>query len=289
MEIVPSLTRRALLLSGAALALAADAPAEGAPALHEWDMGQGRCVAALVPAGTGSGRLPLVIALHGAGETLEPPREGALAWPRDYALSRAMERLARPPLRLEDYEGLTTEPLLQQVNQDLSREPFQGVVVVCPRIPPVSKDRSLYEPYVRWLVTELLPEARRRLPVLPGPESTGIDGVSLGGLMALRVGLAHPELFSAVGALQPALSGASGPDLERRLRQARAQGGPQLRLTTSDADVYRDVVQEAHAHLDGAGLAHDYSELVGPHGYAFNRGPGAFELLLWHDRRLARR
>jgi hypothetical protein len=282
-----SLSRRTLLLAGAAMALAVDAPAPEAPLLLEWDLGQDHCVAALVPAGPGP--YPMVIALHGAGETLKPPREGALGWPRDYALARAMERLRRPPLVSSDYEGLVTEAVLQQANEGLRQEPFGGVVVVCPRIPPVTRDKTLYSPYVRWLVTELVPEARRRLPVLQGREHTGIDGVSLGGRMALQVGLDHPELFGAVGALQPALSAGGGPELERRLREARSQGSVELRLTTSDADVYREVVHQAHAHLQQVGLSHEYRELAGPHGYEFNRGPGAYELLLWHDRRLARR
>jgi hypothetical protein len=37
-----------------------------------------------------------------------------------------------------------------------------------------------------------------------------------------------------------------------------------------------------------AGIAHDFAEVVGPHDYSFNRGPGSIELLLWHDRALSR-
>ena len=35
-------------------------------------------------------------------------------------------------------------------------------------------------------------------------------------------------------------------------------------------------------------VAHDFADIPGPHDYPFNRGPGAIELLLWHDRVLAR-
>lgn len=255
------------------------------PALVEWGMGPGRQIAALVPDTGVSGHYPMVIALHGAGETKLSPREGALAWPESYALARAMQRLSAPPLFSEDYEGLVAPETLLDTNRRLAAAPWSGVVVVCPRIGPV-EDPSRQD-FARWLVSELVPEAVRRLPVLGGAASTGIDGVSLGGRMALDIGLAHPEVFSAVGTLQAALRGGAGPDVARRLQAARQRAPVQLRLTTSGDDLYRDAVHSVHENLLEVGLSHDYSELVGPHGYAFNRGPGGIELLSWHDRVLA--
>jgi hypothetical protein len=35
-----------------------------------------------------------------------------------------------------------------------------------------------------------------------------------------------------------------------------------------------------------ANIAHEFKLLTGPHDYVFNRGPGAVEMLLFHDRAL---
>ena len=52
----------------------------------------------------------------------------------------------------------------------------------------------------------MLPRVRRETPALSRPETTGIDGVSLGGALALRIGFYNPKSFGALGALQPAIS-----------------------------------------------------------------------------------
>jgi len=62
------------------------------------------------------------------------------------------------------------------------------------------------------------------------------------------------------------------------------RGGTRLRLLTSDADFYREAIEGLHAALSKAGAAHDHLFMPGPHAYRFNRGPGAIEMLLWHDR-----
>lgn len=274
------------------LALSRAAWAEGGdrePELIEWDTLSERPIAILVPDHPAGARLPVVVALHGHGETQKAPLDGALGWPRDYALQRAMSRVAHPPLSTEDYEGLITDDALTAANVALSTHPFAGVIVVCPRVPPMSLyDDDTMDAYGVWLAETLLPRVRTELPVLGSAASTGIDGVSLGGALALKLGFAHPDVFGAVGALQPAIGKDSGPKLEEWLRGARTHGDVPFRLTTSSDDYYRDAVRAVHAYLVDASLPHDFTELVGPHDYPFNRGPGAYELLLWHDRNLAR-
>jgi enterochelin esterase-like enzyme len=137
-------------------------------------------------------------------------------------------------------------------------------------------------------VNALLPRVVRELPALAGPSSTGIDGVSLGGAVALRVGLGAPETFGAVGALQPAIDDARIPDLVELARAARFKRRTlALRITTSRDDVYRDVIHRLSVAWQAAGVAHDFAELPGPHDYRFNRGAGAYEMLTWHHRSLA--
>ncbi len=55
------------------------------------------------------------------------------------------------------------------------------------------------------LILDLLPEIDRRYPTHAEPSGRMIGGISMGGYGALRLGLGHPELFSAIGALSPAI------------------------------------------------------------------------------------
>lgn len=232
-------------------------------------------------------KLRTVIALHGRGESLKAPAEGAMGWPRDYALARAYERVCNPPLTSADFEGLVEPAHLDAVNRELAERKFGGLAVICPYLPDIDPFESeTLAAYGRYLVEEVLGRAKRELPIVGTTESVGIDGVSHGGIVAWLVGLARTDVFSAVGALQPAFS----PDkISGLVKLASAARGklPKLRLTTSHDDYFRAQVSELSASLDASGIVHDFSDLPGPHDYVFNRGPGAMELLLWHDRVLS--
>jgi hypothetical protein len=245
----------------------------------------------LFPADGASGaRWPLVLALHGRGEAIKAPRDGAMGWPRDYALVRQIARVNNPPLGPDDVEGFVDPERLALYNRQLSEHAFGGLVVVCPYLPEVNlRSRADLADYARYLADVVVPRARRELPVFSAPESTGIDGVSLGGAIALRTGFARVDTFGAVGALQPAVADDQTQDWVEVARAARARrSGLPLRLTTSHDDIYHDVILRLSTALRAAGVGHDFADVPGPHDYAFNRGPGAVELLLWHDRVLAR-
>ena len=232
-------------------------------------------------------KLRTVIALHGRGESLKAPAEGAMGWPRDYALVRAYERVSNPPLTSTDFEGFVEPAHLDAVNRQLADRKFGGLAILCPYLPDLDPfDSEKLVSYGRYLVEEVLGRAKKELPVHGSRESTGIDGVSHGGIVALLVGLAHPESFGAVGALQPAFSPDKTSDLVKLATSAR-QELPKLRLTTSHDDYFREQVAELSAAWDAASITHDFSDLPGPHDYAFNRGPGSMELLLWQDRALS--
>jgi enterochelin esterase-like enzyme len=138
-----------------------------------------------------------------------------------------------------------------------------------------------------FLIEVLLPRIRRELPISAGPESTGIDGVSLGGALALRIGLAHPETFGVVGALQPAIGDERLSELTDLALAARAKRPKMpLRLTTSHDDYYKPWVTKLSERWKSAGISHDFADVPGPHDYVFNRGPGVYEMLFWQDRAL---
>ena len=244
----------------------------------------------LIPNGASSGRYPVLVALHGRGEARKPPEEGALGWARDYALLRALDRVAAPPLAPADFEGYVETKRLSDLNGGLSTAPFGGLIVACPYVPDIKleDDRALRE-FAVFVVSTLLPRVRRETPALATSAATGIDGVSLGGTVALAVGLGAPSEFGAVGTLQPALDIHDTDRWTRRALEARgARPSLALRLLTSDGDYFRDAVRATSAAWRAAAITHDFEEVVGPHDYPFNRGPGAIEMLLWHDRVLRR-
>jgi len=295
-----------MLATAAAIACSRSEPASGGGAppspasspnvrVLEWDLGaqpwgDGRAVVVVPAWGAPDTRFPVVVALHGRGEALKAPVEGAFGWPRDYALVRAIDRLRAPPLRDADYEGLADPARMAEANASLAARPFGGVVVACPWLPDFHPAASVdIGAYSRFLLDVLLPRVRRETPALPGAESTGIDGVSLGGVIALRVGLAYPEAFGAVGALQPAFAEPQPAKWTALARSARERRPAlKLRLLTSHEDYFRGPIVSVSQAWRSGGIPHDFADVPGPHDYVFNRGPGSIELLLWHDRALAR-
>jgi hypothetical protein len=257
-----------------------------------WDFPQtpvGRMRAVvMLPARPAPGvRLPLLVALHGWGETLRGVERGAFGWSRDYELGASDRELRMPSLRRVAFLGHVDGGRLARLRRDLAARPYQGVAVVAPFTPDVldADAGALQQSFDRWLVEALVPRARRELLVRSERTATGIDGVSLGGLHALEIGLAHPEVFGVVGALQPAVRGRIGRVLAR-YAPSPSRPAQRVRLVTSYGDVYRRDVAALAEALRARGVAHDVRVLAGPHDYVFNRGPGGVEMLLFHDRAL---
>lgn len=265
--------------------------ARGQVATQTWSFDGGGRAFVIVPAwGKPDEKFPLLVALHGRGEAMKGPIEGVMGWPRDYALLRAIQRVCAPPLMGTDFEGFVDDARMAAHNADLAARPFGGLVVVCPYSPDVDlRKPSELRAYGAFLVDKVVARARTELPVLAGASATGIDGVSLGGAIALRTGLTNPSVFGAVGSLQAAIGEDQVDDLVAQARAFRAKNPEgKLRLLTSKEDYFRGAISQASTALKQAGIAHDYADVPGPHDYPFNRGPGAIEMLLWHDRMLRR-
>lgn len=232
-------------------------------------------------------RWSLLVALHGQGEARRGVDRGFLAWSVDYRLPDAFAALARGRLGMRDYAGLVRPEHLAAVNAGLARERFEGLMVACPYTPDLISEAPGSErirAWSDWVAGPMLEAIRAELPgAARGRASTGIDGVSLGGMLALEVGLRHPESFASVGALQPAIRGRE----EAIAALARPDGEQRIRLLTSDGDPFRAPTRELSELLRERHVAHDLAEVPGPHDYAFNRGPGGLEMLLFHERALA--
>ena len=59
--------------------------------------------------------------------------------------------------------------------------------------------------YALLVIRELLPFLHARYRLLKGPDSIGIGGSSLGGLVSMWMGLAHPEIFGRLAVLSPSV------------------------------------------------------------------------------------
>jgi enterochelin esterase-like enzyme len=233
-------------------------------------------------------RFPVLVAFHGRGESFKGSRQGARAWFDDYELGRAIARLAQPPLISQDFEDFVRPERLEQVNQALVERAYGGLIVVCPFLPDVLHGDEAFgatEPLARFVVDVLLPRVYADTPAIGTAESTGIDGVSLGGRASLLIGLNRPTAFGSVAGLQAAFDASEVDRVADLAVQARLQNPKlALRLLTSDDDYFLNVNQQLSAALSSRSVRHGLARIVGTHSYRFNRGPGGIEMLLFHDR-----
>jgi enterochelin esterase-like enzyme len=252
--------------------------------------GASEVVVAIPTGGAPDARWPVLVAFHGRGESLRGPRRGARGWMDDYELPTTTKRLAAPPLTVADMLGMVTDEHLGELNRSLSATPFRGLIVVCPYLPDVLRNghgESDGKLLARFVVEDILSRVYRETPAIGTPLSTGVDGVSLGGRAALFVGLERPEAFGAIGALQPALDNEEAVRFAQLAQEARAKNPTlQLRLLTSDQDYFLEPTRELSKALGDRGIAHELDVVSGTHSYEFNRGPGGYEMLLFHDRAL---
>ena len=118
-----------------------------------------------------------------------------------------------------------------------------------------------------------------------GPSATGIDGVSLGGRAAYGVGLLAPREFRAIGGLQAAFDVDDAAEFSALAKRAYGENSKLVfRLLTSTGDYFREADTAIARAMQRQGLPAQLDVVEGPHDYAFNRGPGAIEMLLFHDR-----
>jgi iron(III)-salmochelin esterase len=235
-------------------------------------------------------RFPVLITMHGRGEASKGPAKGARGWIDDYWMTRAIERLRRPPLGAGDLLELGAPDRIARMNAALAERPYGGMIVVCPYTPDIlAGDRpfSAARPLADFFIDQLLPRVRSETPAIGSPESTGIDGVSLGGRAALLVGLERSTEFGVVAGLQAAFDSADAAELARRASSARDKN-PKLviRLLTSERDYFLNANRAISRAMSRAGVPHVLAVIPGPHDYGFNRGPGAYEMLFFHDRAL---
>jgi iron(III)-salmochelin esterase len=230
-------------------------------------------------------KYPLVIAFGGAGECVRSPREGALAWLYYYKTDEAVRALANNRLTPDDFRLLISPQHLNAFNRRLKNRPYGGIILACPSSPPLLPQVGLeYPEYEEYIMDELIPALKSRYRVADA--RVGIDGVSMGGARAMYYGFKYPAVFASIGSVQ----GAFGPyfDIYRHFveRHRETLRKRSIQLVTSDRDPMAPSVERMHRLLLDNSIPHLYLKLTGPHGYIFNQGPGALELLVFHDHAL---
>jgi iron(III)-salmochelin esterase len=242
----------------------------------------------VVPARATEERFPVLLTFHGTGEARKGPERGARGWIDDYGLYRAIERLKQPPLTGRDFEGFVDAARLEKLNAALAKEPYRGLIVVNSYTPDMLRGDEPFSkigPLAKFAVEELLPRAARETPAIGTAQTTGVDGISLGGRAALAIGLRNPEAFAAVGGLQPAFDlENAGAVAERALRARQKNPALTFRLLTSDGDYFLASTKAMSVAMKQAGVPNTLVVIPGPHDYPFNRGPAVYEMLIHHDR-----
>jgi enterochelin esterase-like enzyme len=241
---------------------------------------------ALVFAPPGGQNRPLLVALHGRGESGRGLDVGARAWRDDYHIDRIMKRLSAPPLTREDLLNTVTSERLALLNGSLAKDAYSGLCLACPYTPDLpDKSAEGAAGFGRFVTDQLLPKAREKTGAKAAREATGIDGVSMGGRLALLVGLSRPDVFGAVGALQPAVKVGEAAMFSALAREAMEKNSAlSIRLVSSEADPFLPAVRAVSQKMRADGVTHELLVLPGHHDYDFNRGPGGTEMVLWHER-----
>jgi pimeloyl-ACP methyl ester carboxylesterase len=230
-------------------------------------------------------KLPLIVALHGRGETSKPPRQGAFGWPSDYGLRAWLEAAAVSPVDPSLLSGIGDPRVLARANARWRDRGAPDLCFVCPYYTDVEAHRpDDARPLMRYIAEQVLPWAQAALPVEAHASMTAIDGVSLGGYLALRTACEYPAHFRAVGGIQPAMNRSDVGAWRRRLERAwAANPNLELRLLTSDGDFFQEGVEGLHRALASIRRPHRYQRVHGPHDYLFNRTFGSLALIDFHE------
>lgn len=251
----------------------------------------GRRVVLLLPKHLDPGeRVPLLVLLHGLGETGDE-RMGVYAWLERYGLGTAYERLRRPPIARTSKRKDWTEIQLNELNQSLKARPFKGMAIACPYTPNIYQSKNpgaALDAYTGWIAGAVLPRARKESECIATSAAlTAIDGCSLGGYVSLEVFLRRPDLFAAWGGVQSAFGAHRAPSYADRIERVLAKEAPRrirLHLETSTNDPYRESNEKLSALLNTKGMANDLIVLPGYHDQPWLRESGTIEMLYWHDR-----
>jgi poly(3-hydroxybutyrate) depolymerase len=225
-------------------------------------------------------RLPLVVLLHGLGETTNE-RLGAYAWVEKYGLGSAWQRLKRAPIaRSPGSRGEWTDARLAEVNAELAARPFRGMAMACPFMPNPKSAGDL-DAYAQWIERSLLRRVRSETQVDP---KTYLCGVSLGGYVSLEMVARLPSVFDAWAGVQTAITPPAAPGYAEKIARGWTGATHPMLLLTSTQDHWKASSEALVSAFKAKGLTATYRVVPGPHDQPWLREAGTIEALLWLDR-----
>jgi len=240
--------------------------------------------AALLRKGDGDDA-PLIVALHGRGESGRGLVAGASGFRDDYAIESVEAKLLAGTITADDLGGFATADRIRALQASLTSRAYQRPTLLTPYCPTL-RDQSAAgaQGFASFVCEQLLRRAGEELGRQVPREQRGIDGISMGGRLALQIAILRPEMFATVGAMQPAIRAGETRALADALEVAHRRSPFTLRLVSSQGDPFLTAVGALDAALAQRSVPHLFVITPGPHDYAWNRGPGAAELLLFHER-----
>jgi enterochelin esterase-like enzyme len=121
--------------------------------------------------------------------------------------------------------------------------------------------------YEGEFLSALLPFIEQRYEVDRRSDARAIAGISRGGVWALEIAFANPEMFRAVGALSPALNvnDARAEYDPIRLADAREELPERIFLASGDVDSAKADTQRLQEILSRRGTEHRYTTVPGGH------------------------
>ncbi len=246
--------------------------------------GKSSVVVVAVPRGLAPGeKRPLVVLLGGGQHAKEPPASGAWGWWSDFHLAEIDAALRRGALTAADLRTGVDEATVTTFNRELAAHPYRGCVIATPwllgRQTDIRPHGAKNGPLLRAVLERLLAE----LPVIGTRETTGLGGVSVGGMWALYHGPQLADLCGTLVAAQPYTH-----ELERLLRKAiKGRKQPQrMRIIAARSDFLHDknaafVEQLRKDHVDV-----EYTDYPGKHDADFAGGAGGVDMMMAFERAL---
>jgi enterochelin esterase-like enzyme len=115
------------------------------------------------------------------------------------------------------------------------------------------------------LINNLIPYVDKNYRTLADRDHRSLGGLSRGGGWTIELGLAHPEIFGALGLHSPAIFVKDGPYLERTIKALSEKDRPLLWIDIGDADTELLSVLSLEEKLTNYNYIHEFHRYSGDH------------------------
>jgi len=122
-----------------------------------------------------------------------------------------------------------------------------------------------------YLLHDVMPEVEQRFRVHGDRRFRAIGGLSRGGGWAFQLGLARPDLFSAIGLHSPAIFDADRVTFERRLQQIPPELWPRIYFDIGESDRERSFALHLEQVLSRYQFPHEWHLNLGAHDETYWR------------------